>query len=303
MLDSTIGWGMKYFEDLAFKENPFSGDTLRTRFICDEVNDEVLIMGSSRAIHHYIPSIIEEKLKKSVFNCGKRGRFFLYQTAVIDCILNRYSPKLIVWDMESPLVLGMKEPDDFARLSILNSYYDTNQYVNRLIQSKSNFEKYKMYLKLYRYNTHIFHYCAAFLLKSKGIPEGKGYIPLYGIKENLNQPKQMCIEDICYQENVELFKHVLEVCSQKKVPLVVSFSPRFTNDNAFDTIQYKKLLEVVNEYNVPLINFYHHPDFMSDSNLFCDAGHLNNDGAKLFTEHFCEELEKLEILRSVQTNN
>ena len=90
-------------------------------------------------------------------------------------------------------------------------YYDTNQYVNRLIQSKSNCEKYKMYLKLYRYNTHIFHYCAAFLLKSKGIPEGKGYIPLYGIKENLNQPKQMYIEDICYQENVELFKHVLEI--------------------------------------------------------------------------------------------
>ena len=303
VLDHSIGWGMKRFENLVLNKNP-SGDALRTRFVCDRVNDQVLVIGSSRATHHYIPKLMEEKLKKSVFDCGMDGCFFLYQTAVIDCILNRYSPELIIWDEVSPNVFdgGIKDEDNLSRLSKLNFYYDDNQYVCKLIQLKSKFEKYKMYSRLYRYNSCFFNYGSAFL-RSRGALERKGYLPLYGIDKTLQKPKQNHIEDICYQENVELFKHVLELCSQKKVPLVISFSPRFTDDNAFDTIQYKKLLEVANEYNVPIIDFYHHPDFMSDPSLFKDVAHLNDNGAKIFTERFCEELEKLDILKSAQTNN
>ena len=302
MLDHCIGWGMKRFEDVALNKNP-SGDALRTRFVCDKVNDQVLVIGSSRATHHYIPKQMEEKLKRSVFDCGMDGCYFLYQTAVIDCILNRYSPELIIWDEVSPNVFdgGIKDADNLTRLSKLNSYYDINQYVNNLIQLKSKFEKYKMYSKLYRYNSCLFNYGSAFL-RSKGTLERKGYLPLYGIDKTLQQPKQRYIEDICYQENVELFKHVLELCSKKKVPLVISFSPCFTDDNALKTLQCKKLLEIAREFNVPVIDFYHHPDFMSDSNLFWDTGHLNDEGAKLFTERFCDELERRGILESSRKN-
>jgi hypothetical protein len=246
---------------------------------------------------------MEEKLKKSVFDCGMDGCFFLYQTAVINHVLNRYLPGIIIWDSE-PTVFdaGIMESRDVVKLSKLNTYYDSDQYVYKLIQLRNKFENYKMYSILYRYNSCLFKYVDAFF-RNNGALERKGYLPLYGIDKTLQKNKQKHIEDICYQENVELFKRILELCSRKKVPLVISFSPRFTDDNAFDTIQYKKLLEVANEYNVPIIDFYHHPDFMSDSSLFKDAAHLNDDGAKIFTERFCEELEKLEILKSARTNN
>ncbi len=295
---------MKKSEDVAFSKNPY---IFMTRFHCERVDDDIVIIGSSRAAHHYIPKIMEEKLKKSVFNCGMDACFFLYQTAVIDCILNHYSPQLIIWDIRKPSELdsGIRESKDLAKLSKFNCYYDSNQYVNNLIQLKSRFEKYKMHSKLYRYNTCVnlsvyrtalSNYHTVFLESNERFKR-KGYQPLYGIDKTLQKPKQVVhIKNIYYQKNVELFKHVLELCSQKNVPLVISFSPIFQDNRAFDTIQYKKLFEVANEYSVPIIDFYHHPDFMSDPSLFKDFGHLNDNGAKLFTKLFCDELEKLGIL-------
>lgn len=300
IIDHSIGYGLQYIERNVREINPGVG-SVKTSFVCEIIDSDVLIIGSSRAEHHYVPNVMKQSLSLSVFNCGVDGSFFLYQTAVIQHVIQRYLPKLIIWDVE-PIVFmkGVNDVDDVSRLSRLNSFYDTDSYIHDIIQIKSEFEKYKMYSMTYRYNYHIHDFFDALSTKKNKL---NGYKPLYGTDKTLAQPEKRQIENIYYQENVELFKRILELCSQKKVPLVISFSPRFTDDNAFDTIQYKKLFEVANEYNVPIINFYHHPDFMFNPTLFKDVNHLNDDGAKLFTERFCEELEKLEILKSAQTNN
>ena len=36
-------------------------------------DQDVLVFGSSRALHHYVPSIFENKLHMSFYNCGRDG--------------------------------------------------------------------------------------------------------------------------------------------------------------------------------------------------------------------------------------
>ena len=45
----------------------------RDNYICDKSVDDILIFGSSRAVHHYNSSMIEDSLGMSCYNCGDDG--------------------------------------------------------------------------------------------------------------------------------------------------------------------------------------------------------------------------------------
>lgn len=50
------------------------GYTKRDNLISDEVDANILIFGSSRAAHHYVPSILSDSLDMSCYNCGLDGQ-------------------------------------------------------------------------------------------------------------------------------------------------------------------------------------------------------------------------------------
>ena len=54
------------------------GYTKRDNFISDEVDANILIFGSSRAAHHYVPSILSDSLDMSCYNCGLDGNGIIY---------------------------------------------------------------------------------------------------------------------------------------------------------------------------------------------------------------------------------
>ena len=107
ILDHSIGYGLQYIERAVREINPGVG-SVKTSFVCELVDSDVLIIGSSRAADHYIPNQMEKSFSMSVFNCGVKGSYFLYQTAVIQRIIQRYLPKLIIWDME-PIVFMKRD--------------------------------------------------------------------------------------------------------------------------------------------------------------------------------------------------
>ena len=67
-VDMSIGKVFAILQDRA----PY-GNWQRFRYINDEMRDDILIMGSSRASHHYVPKIIEDSLGMSCYNCGVDG--------------------------------------------------------------------------------------------------------------------------------------------------------------------------------------------------------------------------------------
>ena len=48
-------------------------------YVCEKVTEDIIIMGSSRASHHYVPEIISEELGMSCFNAGRDGNGIILQ--------------------------------------------------------------------------------------------------------------------------------------------------------------------------------------------------------------------------------
>ena len=73
---------------------------LLTPFTVEKVDADVVVIGSSKASHHYVPQMLEDSLGLTAYNCGQGGCFFLYQNCIINMILDRYTPKMILWDIQ-----------------------------------------------------------------------------------------------------------------------------------------------------------------------------------------------------------
>ena len=72
------------------------GYTKRDNFISDEVDANILIFGSSRAAHHYVPSILSDSLDMSCYNCGLDGNGIIYGYGKLKTITARYYPKIVL---------------------------------------------------------------------------------------------------------------------------------------------------------------------------------------------------------------
>ena len=70
-------------------------------YACKEMKEDIIIMGSSRAIHHYVPRIIADSLGMSCFNAGQDGNGIILQYGRWKMISERYTPKLIIYDVNT----------------------------------------------------------------------------------------------------------------------------------------------------------------------------------------------------------
>ena len=116
------------------------GNWQRFRYINDEMKDEILIMGSSRASHHYVPKIIEDSLGMSCYNCGVDGNGIIMFGGNFQMFSSRYSPKMIIYDLSR---FDTAEDDHSKYLGWLRAYYDRDC-ISKMFDEVDEMEKYKM---------------------------------------------------------------------------------------------------------------------------------------------------------------
>ena len=99
------------------------GDNKRNNYICNEVKEDILIFGSSRALHHYNPIIISDSLKMSCYNCGQNGNGAILNYGRYQLICQRYHPKVLIYDVLADFDLLVGE-DSHKYLGWIRAYYD-----------------------------------------------------------------------------------------------------------------------------------------------------------------------------------
>lgn len=84
-------------QNLRLSDSPCNRRIYKTdNFISDEVDANILIFGSSRAAHHYVPSILSDSLDMSCYNCGMDGNGIIYGYGKLKTITARYYPKIVI---------------------------------------------------------------------------------------------------------------------------------------------------------------------------------------------------------------
>ncbi|MBN3035445.1 MAG: hypothetical protein JW861_07640 [Bacteroidales bacterium] len=257
------------------------GSSYRTTLAMEKTQADLLIFGSSSALHHYVPKVFTDSLAVSYFNAGRDGQSVFYFDAVLRAILKRYIPRMIILDIHPKQLFRMQESYD--RLSAILPYYRNHPEIREVITLKSRFEKYKMLSSIYPFNSQIFSILSSHrMLHPTPHGDESGYVPLR--RSMMAQPR----DTITFRPEMKIDPNKIEAldqfignCVQKGIKLYVIQSPGHWHypDNISDTA----LAIILGKYSVELWDYADDPQFYTRTELFQDLSHLNHDGAVIFS--------------------
>lgn len=284
-VDWTIGEAM----DRILPQISNQGDIGKTYYSLYEVDAPVLIVGSSRAAHHYVSSIIEDSLALRTYNVGRDGCFFSYNCCVINSILDRYNPKLIIWENGSDyLYSDINDP-----MESLYPYYGRNSWVTDTVKEDEPMKEYiRLNSRLYQYNSTIHRILIRYMGRHSFADNTiKGYVPLKPIEQKMSL-EQMDIRPSLSKlsdTKIERFRSVLERARRKGTKVVVADSPMYKKYDC-ENMSSIKMRQLCNQYGAQFLDNSQLPYFFEHPELFNDATHLNNEGAKVYTQIFIGQL-------------
>lgn len=266
------------------------GDTGKTYYSLNDVNTPVVVVGSSRAAHHYVTQMIEDSIQMQSYNLGCDGCFFSYNCCIINSILDRYTPELIIWECDKES-LYTDNPD---QLEDLFPYYGVNKWITTAIETEyPKSESVKLKSNLYKFNSRIHRIIARYRGRKSFIDATeKGYLPLAQKKPlsnlELNEVKTTNID--LSTTKIERLRSVLQRAKNKGTQVVVVDSPKFIQmigSNKSATMISKLCTENgATFYDFTQLTFFH-----KNVSCFNDNVHLNDKGAKIYTDIFLKTVK------------
>lgn len=268
------------------------GSTGKTYFSLYEVNTPIVIVGSSRASHHYVTQMIEEATGIPTWNVGRNGCYFSYNCCVINTIIERYSPKLIIWENDMNYLFE----DTSDPLESLFPYYDMNEYITKVIdENVASSESFSLHSRLYQYNSTIQRIMIRYANRKNYSGEGlKGFEPMPNIKHitPLEKDENNTSHKGVSKIKEERLRNTICRVKEKGIQLVIVDSPKYVKQSC-ESNSKATMISICNEYNIPIIDNTQLMDIVAYPEYFYDRGHLNENGAKAYTELFLSQLQSI----------
>ena len=247
-------------------------------------NAEIVILGSSRASHHYVPQIFEDSLGMSCVNLGVDGHGILYNYALFHLLTRNNTPKVIIYEY-----CGFDWEEGGLSTYASNTYlapaYGRSDVVDTLINAVGkNYKRVLTLLNTYKYNGRVHNV----VFNSHQIANNKGYQPLYGkfegvlTEDNVDENEEVKVN----ADKVIYLERLIKVCRQKGIKLLFAISPSLTEGST----QGYELLSDLCGNDIPLLN---HIAESKNLEMYKDKTHLNNDGARWYTAMVVEELKQI----------
>ncbi|HEY1023982.1 MAG TPA: hypothetical protein VGE26_02360 [Sphingobacteriaceae bacterium] len=279
VLDRVFGSILEYY----FKKET-TGDNAKTRHALTAVKEDIVIFGSSRAAHHYVPEELEAATGLTCFNAGRDGMKMTYYKLLLDAILSYHKPRVIILDLNYNDLVKEARKDDALIAGILP--YIDNKIVNDFVFEHEPLEGWKARIsKLYQFNSKpatILHHNMGL-----GSEHFDGYEPLNGSK--LEEGYRVHVNTSRYTEDAELvgrFEEFVSTVKGKGIELYIVYSPTLMQMK-YDYLSTPK--RISEKYGVPLLN-YSQFYTLKEKHLFYDKTHMNNEGAKQFTHEILGRL-------------
>lgn len=236
----------------------------------DVKNLDVLILGSSRANNHIVSSEFE-KINVKTFNFGMSGSSLEESALLLQLILNKK------WNIKNVLLevdLNVNSESFSEGTRAVFMPYLRNETISTYYKETENFNQ-LYYLPFYRYIVYdakigaremffsLFH-------KKTNALHNLGFYPLN------NKGKNLSYDLSKYQPKPNKnYKFIKELCQKNHVNLIVITTPICKNTINRNYFKELKLL-------YPEINNFE--NFVTDDEYFSSCGHMNAEGASMFTQ-------------------
>lgn len=271
--DNLIGYGLDHIVS-----NIKVGGQGRDNYIAEQSEEDVLVFGSSRAVHHYNTPMLEDSLGMVAYNCGDDGAGIILSYARLLMIKERHKPQIIIQDVCSEF--DVLKGDNHKYLGWLRTHYD-KEFLRPIFNSIDETEKYKMMCHLYRYNSKFLQNIFVYLTGQANDGGFKGYRPIHG---NLDKMKiktdvQNHGEYVYDSLKLDYTQRFIDLAQGSKLYFVVS--PIWYG---LDSLQFQPVKEICAEQGIPFIDFSNNPKYVHNDEYFSDGSHLNEMGADEFTK-------------------
>lgn len=257
----------------------------RDNHITNIGTEDILIFGSSRAVHHYNAKMLKDSLGMDCYNCGEDGQGIILNYGRLLMEMERHQPKMVIYDVQPDY--DIEENDNTKYLKWLKPHYDRKG-ISDIVKSIDERESWKLLSHLYRYNSEYILLLIA-LAHSNEEASDKGYFPLNG------QMDTMKIDETRAASNTGIKTDSIKILYLKKMidelkgcQLVFVVSPTWYGNNSNDIL--KEIETICKERNITYLDFSNLPKYVHQNVLFKDGMHLNSRGADEFTKDLIKKL-------------
>lgn len=261
-----------------------SGQVLKNHEIAETITPDVLILGSSRSTHHYVPYMMADSLGRSVYVAGQDGNGILMMWPVMRLISDRHKPELVIYDLTPAFDVVEDSPQKYLRY--LRPLWNRNSAVDSIISEIDPAEPLKLNLSTYRYNS-----MAPSILS--GLRPGEvyrdGYIPLYGDFATGNEANTAMGDTVAVSPlKLKFFDDMMTYAWRNGIEMLFVYSPHYSPapDHSLDDLG-----ALIRRNGFTLIDYSGNNDFVLNKELFRDPDHLNHSGAEKFTEQIISILK------------
>lgn len=263
------------------------GDHGRNNYICNDANQDVLIFGSSRAIHHYDPSILEKNLGMSCYNCGEDGMGIVLSYGRYKLFQRKHQPKLIIYDIE--VAYDLLKNENTKYLGFLRPFYDDPE-IKSIFEEVNPNEKYKMISHLYRYNSRWLDIIAQYRSKSNIYSRDYKFAPLNRTIDYEPETYKFASDEDCDDLKLKIWDKFLNDCERNNTKIVFVISPVYGEKSNHVL---KPFANLIQKHDVTLLDHFSDELFINNKELFADKMHLNTEGAKRLSEKVSLEIKSL----------
>lgn len=244
---------------------------------------DLLVFGSSRALHHYNTELIQDSLNITAFNVAEGGQNIYYHNLLLKTVLNRYKPKKIILEL---FYIDFEETSsnwDKEKLAVLLPFSKKHETVQNAFMNIDPNHRFKIFSRIYPFNSEVYR-----IFRNNFAPYHNSYHGFMPIAEqnglDLNeQPleiKSSAILDANKVAEVELF---ITSCLNSDIDLKVVVSPSYClyeKGNSYEEF----IAYLQRKFPIDVCSFQNDAFFSGHPELFKDVNHLNTKGANEFTK-------------------
>lgn len=278
-----------------FEKQILIGDSAGKVNYFNKVKDsmDILIFGSSRAVHHVNPEVFGVP----TFNMGVDGKRIAYATGLIQTLKKKNQTIFVHIDHNK---LYDMEYDGIDVLSLLNKSTDEPELGSFLMEIFPKDVWISKIFKCYAYNGKVFPIFKNYFYQGKNV-ESNGFLPLFPSEEQkaifqniVEKRKEPLVQDIDAPYKInglvdKCIERIVQVGKKNGSEIIFFTSPSLFIIDEDVRAHTKSYFDSKGIKYIDDVNFFKGIDF----DLWQDYTHMSDKGAEIYSQRLLEEFKEL----------
>lgn len=291
-LHATINHGLR-----SIKTSKFGA---MNRIMSGKVNADVVISGSSRALSHYDPRLIQQATGLTAYNIGMNASQIDFEKVMLDAYLaHNTKPRLVIQNLDLFSFVVTKPGEIYDPGYYVPYLSDTNLY-RFFLKIDPNVWKWK-YIPLYGYTVEDMRFTwVEGLLGCVGIDGPEDYYLGFNPRHrawnddffNFRKQHASGFSYAMDTNGIASLQGIIQTCNDHGVPLLMVYSPEYSEIQSAETNRadiFREFRVLAEQGHVGLWDYSDSP-LCQDRRWFQNSQHLNDEGAERFSADLAARL-------------